>query len=194
MISKANKLTETKSSVNGTDDRRTPPKFWIAAYTRPRGEKKAALELRKSGIEIYMPVQKQLRFWSDRKKLIDVVIIPMIIFAHVSIEDIPTIKRHPLIIKILSLPGQNKPAHIPESQIEDLKLMLAQSETEVDFVQGNFTANDNVVVIDGSLKGLRGKVKEVSGETTTVWVTVDLLGGAVIKLKNHILKHYDKNE
>ena len=194
MVAQDDNLTRRHSSSDGTDDREARPKFWIAAYTRPRSEKKAALELSKSGIEIYVPVQRQLRYWSDRKKLLDVVIIPMIIFAQVSVDEILAIKRHPLIINILSIPGQNTPAHIPESQIDNLKIMLAQSETEVGFLQGNFTAKDNVIVVDGSLRGLKGKVKEVSDETTTVWVTVDLLGGAVIKLKNNILKHYHKDE
>lgn len=191
MISQGFNLTEPKSSVNGTDEREAHPKFWIAAYTRPRSEKKAASELRKSGIETYVPVQKQLRLWSDRKKLIDVVIIPMVIFAYVSMDDILTIKRNPLIIKILSFPGQKMPAHIPTIQIENLKLMLAQYEEKVEFLQGNFSAKDKVIVVNGSLRGLIGEVKEVNNDTTTVWVAVDILGGTIIKLENRILKHYE---
>ena len=191
MVAQGVNLTETKSSVNVTDDREAHPRFWIAAYTRPRSEKKAALELMKSGIETYVPIQKQIRLWSDRKKLIDVVIIPMIIFAQVSIDEILAIKRHPLIINILSLPGQNTPAHIPESQIDNLKMMLTQSEEKVEFLEGTFSTNDKVIVVKGSLKGLVGEVKEVKNNTTIVWVAVDLLGGALIKLENQILKHYE---
>lgn len=41
------------SSAIGADDREAHPKFWIAVYTRPRSEKKAA----KMGITTYVPTQ-----------------------------------------------------------------------------------------------------------------------------------------
>ena len=43
------------SAVNGTDDREAHEKFWVAAYTRPRCEKKAVAEIKKLGIETYLP-------------------------------------------------------------------------------------------------------------------------------------------
>lgn len=51
------------SSVNGTDDREARPKFWIAAYTRPRSEKKAASELSKI-MTTYVATQTQIKQWS----------------------------------------------------------------------------------------------------------------------------------
>ena len=57
------------SAVIGTDECEARSKFWIAVYTRPRSERKAVSELNKLGIETYLPVQKQLRKWSDRKKI-----------------------------------------------------------------------------------------------------------------------------
>ena len=77
------KSTEPRigSSVNGTDDREAYSKSWIALYTRPRSEKKVRDYLNSIGIENYLPVQYQLRQWSDRKKLVEVVVIPMVIFV-----------------------------------------------------------------------------------------------------------------
>ena len=101
------------TSVPGTDDREACSKFWIAAYTRPRSEKKAALELSKFGIETYVATQKQLKIWSDRKKYVDVPVIPMVIFVNITGNQILRVKQHPLIIKIISQPGKNALAHIP---------------------------------------------------------------------------------
>lgn len=78
-----NDIPEFVSPANGTDDREACSKFWIAAYTRPRSEKKVATELSKSGIETYVPIQKQLRIWSDRKNKIEMAVIPMIIFVRI---------------------------------------------------------------------------------------------------------------
>ena len=46
-------------------------KKWIAVYTKPRHEKTLAQELEKKGIESYLPLLKERRKWSDRKKWVE---------------------------------------------------------------------------------------------------------------------------
>lgn len=178
------KRPEMFSAANATDHLEAHPKVWIAAYTRTRSEKKAANELRNLGIETYLPIQRQIRNWSDRKKMVEVPVIPMILFAHISSEEMATTRNHHLIRHLLTLPGNKEVASIPEYQIENLKLMLGQSEIPVEFESGQYSTGDRVRVVRGTLKGLSGRVKEINDDTTTVWVAVDLLGGAVIKLRN----------
>ncbi len=187
-------LNSTSSTVNVTDDREARSKFWIAAYTRPRSEKKVSLELRNLGIEIYLPIQKQLRTWSDRKKFVEVPVIPMIIFAKITEEDIQIIREHSLIIRVICQPGRNIPAHIPADQIDDLKYMLGQSEIPVSFEHRKFNTEDIVQITRGHLKGLKGKVKEVKDNMTEIWVSIDLLGGAVIKIKTSEVEHINNNK
>ncbi len=165
-----------------TDDRGAYPKFWIAAYTRPKSEKKAADEIGNMHIEIYVPIQTVVRQWSDRKKKIDVVVIPMVIFARVTAEDIITIKKHPLIIKVLSFPGQKEAAKIPEQQILDLKFMLHEADTPVTFVPQPFNLTDTVRVTRGKLSGLIGKVQRITEGKTKLVVSIDLLGGAMVEI------------
>lgn len=175
-----NNISGLVPAVDVTDDREAHSKFWIAAYTRPKSERKAAYELAKNpGIETYAPTQTIVKQWSDRKKKVDVVVIPMIIFAEVSIEDeILAIKKHHLIRKVLTLPGQKKPAHIPDKQIEQLKFMLNESNEPVEFVQGNFKVLDEVKVVRGHFAGLEGVVQRTSDGQSFVIITIDLLGGA----------------
>ncbi|NQU85049.1 MAG: antitermination protein NusG, partial [Mariniphaga sp.] len=48
------------------------PKYqWYAIYTKANGEKKLCSSLRKKNIECYLPLQKVLKYWSDRKKWIE---------------------------------------------------------------------------------------------------------------------------
>lgn len=171
------------SSVDVTDDREAHPKFWIAAYTRPKGEKKAAAEISKMmNIDTYVPVQQVVRQWSDRKKKVDVVVIPMIIFAHVTSGNIINIKKHPLITRVLSMPGQREAAVIPDQQILNLKFMLDESETPVKFIQPTFSLTDTVRVIRGKLSGLIGKVHRIPEGKTKLVVSIDLLGGAMVEI------------
>ena len=176
------KKYDNASTVNVTDDREAYPKFWIAAYTRPRSEKKASADIRQTGIETYLPIQTEIRQWSDRKKKIDVVIIPNVIFIHLCSDDISRIRQHPLILKILTLPGRKEPAHIPSEQIENLKFMLKESDSPVRFQQIEFKRKDDVKVIRGNLKGLIGTVEKISEKKSQLIVMIDFLGGAMVEI------------
>ncbi len=182
-------IKESVTPAIVTDGREACSKFWIAVYTRPRSEKKASSELSKLGLDIYLPIQKQLSAWSDRKKMVDVPVIPMILFAKIKIEYLIKIKTHPLIINCISDSNKTGPAHIPSDQIEALKYILGQSEIPVSFEQGIFKSNDKVKILRGSLKGLIGQVKAVKEDMTEVWMSIDLLGGAVMRIKSSELEH-----
>lgn len=181
---------ESVSAVNGTDDREARSKFWIAAYTRPRSEKKAAQDLAKD-IEVYIPVQTVVKQWSDRKKKIDVPIIPMVIFAHVAEEELLTIKKSPLILRILTLPGSKEPAKIPNNQIERLKFMLKEADLPVTFIEHPFNLTDTVIVTRGNLVGLIGKVERITDGKTKLIVCLDMLGGAMVEIDSSDLEIYN---
>lgn len=181
------------SSSNVTDDREACSKFWIAAYTKPKSEKKAAAELAKH-IKTYVATQTLLRQWSDRKKKIEFVIIPMVIFAEVSTDDdILAVKKHPLILKILTLPGQKEVAHIPIKQIEQLKFMLDESDKPVEFVQGNIKVSDPVRVVRGNLSGLEGTVERTPDGKSFIIITLDILGGAKVSVNLSDLELIEHN-
>lgn len=177
-------INENTSAANVTVDREACQKFWIAAYTRPKSEKKAASEIENLGIETYLPVQTEIRQWSDRKKKIDVVVIPNVIFIHLEDKDISIVRQHSLIIRILTLPGRKQPAHIPSEQIDNLKFMLSESDSSVIFCPYEFKEKDNVKVIRGNLKGLRGIVQRISDSKSTLTICIDFLGGAMVELPN----------
>ena len=170
------------SSANGTDDREARSKFWIAVYTRPRSEKKVATELAKSNIESYVPIQTIAKQWSDRKKKVDCVVIPMVVFAKVDNENALDVKKHPLVIKVLTLPGKKEPARIPEKQISQLKFMLKESDEPVVFEQTGFKQLDKVKVIRGNLSGLEGEVVRTNDGQTKLLVSIDILGGATVTI------------
>ena len=169
--------------VNGTDDREAHPKFWIALYTRPRSEKRVKEILDKMGIETYLPIQKQMRQWSDRKKLVDVVVIPLTIFVNISKENIPLIINHPLILRPFTFPGSKDIAKIPANQIDLLKFILGQSDYPVYFDTSTFQVNDKVRVLRGPLMGLTGEVINSDNNCLELAVSVGLGGTARLKIE-----------
>ena len=176
------------SPANGADDREAYQKNWVAVYTRPRSEKKAAEELNKAGIEVYLPIQKQIRQWSDRKKSVVVVVIPLIVFAYLSINELLTLKKHPLVQKILSRPGEKDAAVIPMDEIDKLKFILGQSDSPVSFDAGVFSVKNTVRVTRGPLMGLHGTVMEYADGSSELVVSIDFLGGARLKIQKSDLE------
>ena len=183
-----NDIPEFVSPVNGTDDREARSKFWIAAYTRPRSERKLAQELSKLGIETYVPIQSQLHQWSDRKKKIDIMIIPMIVFAHITEVDVATIRTRPHALRILTYPGQKKPAIIRDKQIEQLKFMLNNADSDVEFVTNVYVKDEPVKVVRGNLMGLTGQVERTSDGKTNLIIIIDILGGAKVSISASDIK------
>lgn len=178
-----NAKTKSVSSVNGTDDREARSKFWIALYTRPRSEKKAKAFLDHEGIETYLPIQKQIRQWSDRKKLVEVVVIPMIVFVHIEKEMLHQIINHSLILKPLTLPGSKEVSIIPENQIDKLRFILGQSDYPISFEPSSFHVNDKVRIVRGPLLGLVGDISILGDDYVELAVSVGLKGTARLKIE-----------
>lgn len=180
------------SPADGTDDREARSKFWIAIYSRPNSEKKLAQELSKLGIETYVPIQTKLRQWSDRKKKIDVVIIPMIVFAHITATDISVIRTRSHVIKILTYPGQKNVANIPDAQIDRLKFLLKNADSDVEFVPNIYAKGEPVEVVRGNLMGLSGQVERTSDGKANLIIIIEMLGGAKVSISSSDLKPLKK--
>src|SRR5690606_19223103 len=57
-----------------------PPR-WYVLYTKSRSEKRVAQQLDLMGIHNYCPVRRELRQWSDRKKKVDVPVLPSMVLV-----------------------------------------------------------------------------------------------------------------
>lgn len=154
---------------------------WLAAYVQSCMEKKVAEQLRDMGIEYYLPMQTEIRQWSDRKKKIERLIIPMMIFIHIS----PRERSLPLALRAVNrylvLRGEHTPAVIPDKQMERFRFMLDYSLQAVEFHSTTLTSGDMVRVIKGPLAGLEGELIEFNGKSV-VAVRLDMLGCAIVEM------------
>ena len=184
--SKSNLNSCAESLVNGTNDREAYPKRWIAVLVQVNCEKKAATFLNRVGYETYIPTQLEVHQWSDRKKRVARLIIPMVVFVHATVREEEWLRDQSYIHKLLALPGTDEDKKgfattIPDYQIERLKFLLENAETEVTIVS-NFKVGDSVCVASGSLKGLEGVVSKADEKSSVVGVLIDGLGYACVKI------------
>ena len=170
------------SPAHGTDDREAHPKHWVAALVQVRSEKAVGKKLQGLNIENYVPTQWEIHQWSDRKKKVERVVIPLIVFVH---ADKATIKRlilHPFIHKLVSYPGQNAPAIIPDDQLEKLRFMLHHSDRPVEMKEHVFKTGDRVRIVRGPLKDLEGELCRVESGKPMVAIQIECLGYACVNI------------
>lgn len=127
-------------------------------YTSPRSEKKIAARLSDAGYEVYCPMYKSIRQWSDRKKTIWVPLFTSYVFVRTGaalVED---------ILRIQGIKGfvywLGKPAVIREDEIEKIKEFLDEfPNARAQAI--SLKVGEKVSIEEGPLKGNVGTVKEV---------------------------------
>ena len=128
---------------------------WYPVYTHPRAEKKACQALLNKGIEVYLPLKRQLKQWSDRKKWIDEPFIKSYLFVHIAANEQTEVLMTKGIARFIYFGG--KVAQIPDRQINDLKL-LTTSSFELEITEENLLPGEKIIIKAGPLKGMTGEI------------------------------------
>ena len=155
----------------------TASRQWLVAYVQSCLEKKTAQRLAAMGIECYLPVQSEIRQWSDRRKRVDRLVIPMMIFVHVTPQERPLPLSLQAVSRYMVLRGESTPAVIPDEQMDRFRFMLDYSPEAVEMCSAPLAPGDAVKVIKGPLAGLEGELITVNGKSK-VAVRLDMLGFA----------------
>lgn len=156
-------------------------KSWLVAYVQNNREKKIYERLTSLGIESFLPIQEEIHQWCDRRKKVQKVIIPMCIFVRVTDPERLDVLHLPSVNRFMVLRGENKPATIPDSQMERFKFMLDYSEQTVEMCYEHLQSGERVRVIKGPLTGLEGELVTVDGKSK-VAVRIDILGTALVEV------------
>jgi transcriptional antiterminator RfaH len=136
-------------------DSKTGTHKWYPVYTQPRAEKKAFQALGTKGIEAYLPLRRQLKQWSDRKKWVEEPFIKSYLFVRIADYDQTEVLMTKGISRFIYFGG--KIASMPDRQIEDLKLLMA-SPVELEITEENLLPGEKIVIKAGPLKGMTGEI------------------------------------
>jgi transcription antitermination factor NusG len=148
---------------------------WMVVYTKPRWEKKVAEGLQKQGIETYCPISRELRQWTDRKKWVEVVIIPSYVFVRCNEK---------MRLEILQFPGVlnfvywlRKPGIVRDEEMLALqKFIDAYGHEEMELV--HLTPGSKVVVEGGPLNERSGIIVDVKKNNARI--QLEGLGIAIV--------------
>ena len=150
---------------------------WYAVRVRSRTEKKVNAELAFQGIESYLPLQRKLRIWSDRKKWIELPLISGYVFVYISLKEYELVLRTFNVVCYVFFQG--KAAVIPERDIIFLKRMLGQSELALEVTLDDLKPGQLVEVVSGPLCGMVGELIEFKGKNK-VALRINPLGYTVL--------------
>ena len=142
-----------------------PGKTWYAVHTRPRWEKKIATQLAKKGIELYCPLNRVQRQWSDRKKIILEPLFTSYIFVRLEdYQHLPVVQTDGVISFVYWL---KKPAIIRDEEIDAIKRFLNEYES-IRLEKTDVNVTDRVRIIGGPLMEREGNILEVKHKTVKV--------------------------
>ena len=181
-----------ESFVDGTNDREAHPKHWIAVLVQMNTEQKVSTKLSKLGITNYVPTQTEIHQWSDRKKKIERIVIPMVVFVQVDKEIEKSLITYSFIYKFISYPGQKEAAIIPDEQMEKLKFMLHNADSNVEVSDSVYEVGEDVEIVRGPLKGFSGELCYFEKGKPKVGIYLELFGYACVSVDINDVKSKNK--
>jgi transcription antitermination factor NusG len=177
-------MNELDEKINQLDNE--IPK-WFAIYTKPRMEKTVFEQLKKLKIETYLPIKRELRQWSNRKKYVETPLFSSYIFVKV----VPTeyYKIPPIItgfLKFVLIHG-NRIA-IRDHEIETIKLSLKLNDIEIETTNENFESGENIEITKGILKGKRGQLIDFKGNKRITIKLENLQSNVIVDIDRRYIK------
>jgi len=102
---------------------------WFVVYCKPNTEKKTAEQLTRIGLKVYCPLKTELRQWSDRKKKIQVPVLPSMILVKLNEKNRNQVFQVTTVNRFLF--WLNKPATVREEEVNELKKALSGEYSQV---------------------------------------------------------------
>lgn len=133
---------------------------WYALYTRPRHERRVDQQLREKEIVSFLPMRKILKQWSDRKKWIEEPLFRCYLFIHADPSDRLRALQTYGIVRMVSFQG--KPAVVQDKEIDIIQRIIDE-DPGVEALS-RFTIGDQVEVVSGPLRGLKGQLESIQNE------------------------------
>jgi len=153
-----------------------PASPWYALRIRSRHEKVAAEELKKQGIEAYLPLVTQLHQWSDRKKSVEMPLFAGYAFARFepASADRLRVLRTRGVVGFVGPRWEQTP--VPETQILGIRALLAgeRKPNEHSYLK----VGQRVRIRGGSLDGVEGILSNANGNRSLV-ITVEPIARSI---------------
>lgn len=160
-------------------------KEWYAVYVRSRHEKTIYHSLIEKKVETSLPLIKQFRQWSDRKKKVEVPLFRGYVFVKIDLtKDKFTVLETQGVVKFIGINGH--PSVIDKNQMYWLNAIVDLSDTIQH--EEEIPLGEKVKVVVGPFRGLEGKVIQRKNRTRLVIVIDAIMQAASVEIDPEYLK------
>jgi transcription antitermination factor NusG len=147
---------------------------WFALQVRTRHEQWVASHLEGNGFELFLPLYKCRKRWSDRIKESELPLFPGYLFCRLDPQDRLPILKTPGVIQIV---GYNRhPVPVDELEISSLQKLVSSGIPNQPWPY--LQAGELVRIEAGPLRGLEGRVVDFKGNHRLV-LSITLLQRSV---------------
>jgi transcription antitermination factor NusG len=152
-------------------------KKWYALYTKPRWEKKVNMVLERKGVEVWCPLNKIQKQWSDRKKIVEEPLFKSYVFVHIEDSEKTNVLMTDGILNFVYHVG--KPAVIRDEEVVLIKKYLSEKEASVSIQSlSSLDENTRIRVNHGVFMDTTGTV--VKGGKKKVFVKLESLDQVMV--------------
>jgi transcription antitermination factor NusG len=144
---------------------------WLAVYTKPRWEKKVAERIASKGLEVYCPLNKVRKKWSDRYKVVEEPLFKSYVFVKILEQDQICVRLTDGVVNFVY--SQGKPAPIKEQEIALIRRFLNEYK-EVQSNPVGLKKGSKVRVKSGVLMDREGIILDVQNKKA--YVLLESLG------------------
>ncbi|MDO5321475.1 MAG: UpxY family transcription antiterminator [Bacteroidia bacterium] len=160
---------------------------WYVAYVKSCMERRVAENLQAQGYEFYLPIQKEIRQWSDRKKVVDRLVLPRMIFIRCLEHDRTKIKEAGrFIVNYMCSDGPYTAIIVPDYQMTAF-ISMVEKGRNVNVSEQHFAAGDKVRIVSGPLQGMECELTSINGQRCLA-VRLGALGTATMDLDTGTLE------
>lgn len=159
-------------------------KKWYALYTKSRHEKKVTERLVSEGFDVFCPMIKTVKQWSDRKKKVTVPLIPSYIFIKVEEKNRTKVLSNSSVLNFVFWLG--KPAVIKNNEIDRLKGLISKEEMQ-EFEIRHLNVGDRIDINKGIIRENGAVIKNQT--KNHIYAELKGLGMVVIVKKIDIKKN-----
>jgi transcriptional antiterminator RfaH len=172
---------------------------WYLLYTNPRAEKKVAVDLQRKGYEVFLPLQRTLKLWSDRKRWVEEPLFKSYLFIQTQLEaNFYQILNTPGVVKFISF--QSTPAIVDSREINLVKMLLGEhselvANSHIEPSQpGLWVEGEEVTIIAGPLLGATGKLISTRTSNKMLIELNSIKQNILVNIPHHLLNKTISNK
>lgn len=161
---------------------------WYVVRSMSRCEKKCHDNLTKNGIEVFLPLHKVRKRWSDRIKIIEEPLFNGYLFVHIHDHQRYTVLNTSGVFNFVQFKGEY--AQVSALEIAGIRNALAQN-VDLQVVEIDLEIGEEILIKSGPFSGIYAKLIEVKNKHK-ILVSLEAMGqGIVVEIGKTRIEKFD---